>query len=183
MRSVRHIDDFPAGTPLLADDLTEFHAARLLLLLSKCGVNGQIDGLTKLAKLDFFVRYPSFFAEACRHENKAFEPVTDTVESPMVRHHYGPWDHRYYQVLAFLEARGLIQITQISNSFDFALMPDGADVADRLAKSPEFAELVAQMRQVKRAFGNWKGATIKNLIYKVFEKEVADRELGEVIEP
>src|ERR687890_441277 len=102
MRSARHIDDLPAGAPLLADDLTEFRAARLLLLLNECGLKGQIEGLTKLAKLDFFVRYPSFFTQACIEQGKPFFPVTEAVESPMVRYYYGPWDHRYYQVLAYL---------------------------------------------------------------------------------
>ncbi len=66
MKSLKNINDLPAGVPLAADDLLEFHAARLLLLFKVCGVAGRIDGLTKMAKLDFFVRYPQFFNEACK---------------------------------------------------------------------------------------------------------------------
>ncbi len=55
---------YPAGLPLTADQITEFHAARLMLLLHLCGVKNRIEGLTKLAKLDFFVRYPAFFLRA-----------------------------------------------------------------------------------------------------------------------
>ena len=183
MRSARHLDDVPAGAPLLAEDLTEFHAARLLLLIRECGVSGHIEGLTKLAKLDFFVRYPSFFEKACMDQGKPFSPVGEAVESPMVRYHYGPWDHRYYQVLAFLEARSLITISKLGNSFDFMLTPDGAEAVASLSNRSEYAQLIAQMKQVKRAFGTWKGTSLKNLIYKVFDKEIVERRLGEVIGP
>jgi len=52
----------PISLPLAADDILEFHAARLLLLLEICGTAGRIDGLTKMAKLDFFKRYLDFLA-------------------------------------------------------------------------------------------------------------------------
>ncbi len=66
MKSLNRIGQCPVSLPLSADDILEFHAARLLLLLSVCGVSGRIDGLTKMAKLDFFARYPAFF-ETARH--------------------------------------------------------------------------------------------------------------------
>lgn len=82
---------------LAADDIVEFHAARLLLLLSVCGVSGRIDGLTKMAKLDFFARYPHFFevARAAAGPLHALDAPSRTesdeaVEAAMVRHHYGP---------------------------------------------------------------------------------------------
>jgi hypothetical protein len=62
MKMLRNLAARPAATPLAADDVLEFHAGRLLLLLSTCGgTTGAIGGLTKMAKLDFFVRYPDFF--------------------------------------------------------------------------------------------------------------------------
>ena len=62
MKSAKQIAKVPAGVQLRADDIVEFHAARLLLLFDLCGTSGRIDSLTKMAKLDFFVRYPDFFA-------------------------------------------------------------------------------------------------------------------------
>ncbi len=35
----------------------------------------------------------------------------------MIRHHYGPWDKRYYHILAYLESKQLIQIVKHKNSF------------------------------------------------------------------
>jgi hypothetical protein len=57
----------------------------------------------KMAKLDFFSRYPDFFevaraAIAPSQSTAEQQETDDTVESAMVRHHYGPWDKRYYHV-------------------------------------------------------------------------------------
>jgi hypothetical protein len=181
MKSLRNVSDIPGGVPLLADDVLEFHASRLLLLLGLCGKRGRIEGLTKLAKLDFFVRYPVFFEEACEFLGKDFTHVTDTVDSSMVRYHYGPWDRRYYQVLAYLECRRLIAVERIGSSFEFGLTPDGAEIVDRLKDREAFQPLIVQMKQVKQVFGNRNGSSLKNLIYQVFDQEVAQREHGQVI--
>lgn len=185
MKSVRNLRAVPAGSTLAADDLLEFHAARILLLVRLCGTANRIDGLTKLAKLDFFVRYPSFFAEACRETGQALPRESDPaapVEAHMVRHHYGPWDKRYYQVLAFLEGARVLEVTiQPNGSYRFRLTPEGAERADALAATPAFDALVRQMRAVKSVFGPKSGDTLKKLIYRVFDTQVARRLLGEVI--
>ena len=91
MRSLNRIAGRSIALPLSADDIIEFHLARLLLLLKFCGTAGRIDGLTKMAKLDFFARYPDFFSVAkaavAKDEGES-EPLspsaTHTVESAMV---------------------------------------------------------------------------------------------------
>lgn len=67
MKSIANLGTSLAAHPVIADDLVELHAARLLLLFRVCGKKDRIEGLTKLAKLDFFVRYPEFFAQVCEH--------------------------------------------------------------------------------------------------------------------
>jgi hypothetical protein len=185
VKSVRNLRTAPAGVALVADDLLEFHAARLLLLVRVCGTSNRIDGLTKLAKLDFFVRYPSLFVQACRDTGQAVPAESDPaapVEAPMVRHHYGPWDKRYYRVLAFLEGARLLEVTPQSNgSYRFRLTDDGLQQANQLAAVPAFAGLVRQMRAVKTVFGAKSGDTLKKLIYRVFDAQVGRRLLGEVI--
>jgi hypothetical protein len=173
---------------LLADDVIEFHAARLLLLLSVCGVKGRIDGLTKMAKLDFFARYPDFFAAARRtaapgtNEQEENQRASDTaVEAAMVRHHYGPWDKRYYHVLAHLEAKQLITVTKDGKSYRLCLTAEGKERARSLAGRSSFAPLVERMREIKKVFGNRRGATLKKLIYRLFDEEVGRRAMGEVI--
>ncbi|HKP05434.1 MAG TPA: hypothetical protein VJU77_18945 [Chthoniobacterales bacterium] len=181
MRSTRGLAATPAGVPLRADDILEFHAARILLLFAICGTGGRIDSLTKLAKLDFFVRYPDFFRRACQTLGLDVEDIETTVESAMVRHHYGPWDKRYYQVLGYLEARGLIQTTRVGRAFNLTLTPKGKGIASQLRMDPNFAVVCGQMKRVKKVFGQKSGASIKNLIYRVFEKEVALLRHGESI--
>lgn len=87
MKSVQSLDNYSLSLPILADDILEFHAARLLLLLSLCGTNGSIRGLTKMAKLDFFVRYPKFFDAASKALGYSVTNLPSlSVESNMVRY-------------------------------------------------------------------------------------------------
>jgi hypothetical protein len=185
MKSLNRIGQCPVSLPLSADDILEFHAARLLLSLSVCGVSGRIDGLTKMAKLDFFARYFAFF-EVARAATAPTDTVNvpesdEAVESAMVRHHYGPWDKRYYHVLAYLEAKQLITVTKERNSYGMALTDLGREKARALAARPSFAPLVGRMREVKRTFGAKSGTFLKSLIYRLFDAEVRQRPLGEVI--
>jgi hypothetical protein len=183
VKSSNQLNNISAAVPLLADDILEFHAARLLLLFLICGKRGRIDGLTKMAKLDFFVRYPGFFDELCQHLGKADKPKAPApVESAMVRHHYGPWDQRYYQLIAYLEGRGLIEVIQSGKSFSMALTPPGTKTAKMFRENPAFSEICTQMRRVKDVLGDRTGTSIKNLIYKVFSSEIAARALGDSIE-
>lgn len=183
LRSIRNLRDYAAGRALPADEILEFHASRLLLLMSLCGTRNRIHGLTKLAKLDFFVRYPDFFERISESLMTPTQSATDCVESSMVRHHYGPWDKRYYQVLAYLEARELIEIkSPKKNNFEFSLTNKGLEVADRLEKQPAFASLVQQMKLVKKLLGGKSGSSLKNLIYKEFDKEVARQKMGAKIQ-
>jgi DNA-binding PadR family transcriptional regulator len=187
MKSFARLGAIPAGEPLPAEEITELHAGRLLLLLRYCGVTARtdgtsrIDGLTKLAKLDFFVRYPDALRRVAEHLKKEAKPVEGTVESPMVRHHYGPWDKRYYQVLPFLEARRLITVQQQSDMIVFSLTEAGKSLAERLGALPAFAKTRQQMAEVKKLLGSKSGNALKTLIYEVFTEEVTERRLGDVI--
>jgi hypothetical protein len=182
MLSARNLKDYPAGRPLSADDVVEFHAARLILLLHVCGKDGVIEGLTKLAKLDFFARYPAFFSRACEHLGRPTVAVTDVVEASMVRHHYGPWDHRYYHLLAYLEATGVVEVRKSgASAFRFSLTERGTVAATRLASREPFTPLREHMTRVRAVLGTRNGESLKKLIYTLFQKEVAERPLGDVI--
>lgn len=190
MRSIHNLQNIPAGTMISSDDIIELHAARLLLLILLCGKQEarskqfKIDGLTKLAKLDFFVRYPAFFERVAQELEAVIPTINKTVESKMVRYHYGPWDDRYYQVLPYLEARALIEVKKHSGKkqYKFYLTDEGQRIANELAESPEYQTLRENMEAVKQVLGDKSGNELKGLVYKVFEEEVAERKLGELIE-
>jgi len=89
---------------LVRDDLA-YHQARVLLLVTAVaaaqGHSGKVDGLTKLAKLDFLLRYPALApsvldrldpADARLHlaDDDRADPAN--AEAPMIRYKYGPWD-------------------------------------------------------------------------------------------
>jgi hypothetical protein len=181
MRSISNLGARPAGLPVVADDILELHAARLLLLFRVCGVNNRINGLTKMAKLDFFVRYPQFFREVCAYLGVEGFSRTRSVESSMVRYRYGPWDQRYYHVLAYLEGKKLISVRKQGNAYEFELTEGGKAAAEQLRKRKSFAQVVAQMRAVKDVLGGKNGSALKKLVYEAFEEEVSRKPMGEVI--
>ena len=142
-------------------------------------------GLTKLAKLDFFVRYPDFFQRAAgpRREGGTRHDDRRAVDSAMVRHHYGPWDARYYQILAYLESRELITVERQDKTFVFS--PDRGRLGEGRAarRAGTLPGVCRHMQEVKKLFGNKSGDTLKKLVYELFDEEVAKLPLGEVIGP
>jgi hypothetical protein len=182
MKSLRNLTNRPAAAPLAADDILEFHAGRLLLLLATCGGStGTINGLTKMAKLDFFVRYPDFFSAIIAEGLRRKAIRTDAVEAAMVRHHYGPWDKRYYHILAYLESRRLIKVVLTGKTRRIALTPLGKTAAKKLLANVAFSDVVVRMRNVNAALGTKTGNELKTMIYDLFGEEVADQPLGQVI--
>jgi len=88
----------------------DVHLSRLLVLLGAfigSKNEGKIEGLTKLAKLDFLLRYPVYFERALKSKNKSIskldvkEHERRSIESTMVRYRFGPWDHRYRRFIIF----------------------------------------------------------------------------------
>jgi len=182
MKSFRNLWNYPAGRPLVSDDITEFHAARLLLLLAFSGTKGHIDGLTKLAKLDFFVRYPSFFEVASTILGQKTTSSMGSIESRMIRYRYGPWDKRYYDILPYLKSKGAVSVTKDQKgAFRFKLTEKGNEIAQEMSSISEFSTLIEQMKKVKKVLGSKSGTALKNLIYDIFDREVAQKPMDEVI--
>lgn len=182
MRSFLNLWNYPAGRPLVSDDITEFHAARLILLLAFSGIKGHIVGLTKLAKLDFFVRYPNYFEIASDILGQTTVSSMKSIESRMIRYRYGPWDKRYYDILSYLKSKGLVTVTKDQKgTFRFELTDIGNEVAKEMANNSEFSILIEQMKKVKKVLGSKSGSALKNLIYEIFDIEVAQKPLDEVI--
>ena len=188
MESLKTAGRISKGLTLTSDDFIESHASRLLLLVLLCGSKDRatstqkIEGLTKLAKLDFFVRYPAFFqraAQALGHDTVATE--NSNSDSKMIRFHYGPWDKRYYQVIPYLEAKGLLTVTKKGSAYNFTLTELGTRIARQLSEGTGFESLVAKMAKVKEVMSPLKGNQLKELIYKLFEQEVANKKLNDII--
>lgn len=164
---------------LVRDDLA-YHQARVLLLVTAVaesrGHAGKLDGLTKLAKLDFLLRYPALAPEVLEgadqsdarlHLGLGDVAAPTEVEAPMVRYKYGPWDDRYYPVIGALIGRGLLRYAKgRKGSIAVAPTSSGRRLARELAGSPRWAEVNERSRVIAEAAAGMTGNTLKNLIYE-----------------
>ncbi|MBV6701935.1 hypothetical protein KV557_33345 [Kitasatospora aureofaciens] len=182
----------PLHRPWDPDDSPDFHASRLLLLLAECGSQPgpHIAGRTKLAKLDFFLRYPAFLerahealADAIQDDAAFRASMPEEVEAPMIRYRFGPWDPRYRQFLAFLAARDLITITTSHKPERVRLTARGKKTAATLAAMEQFRPIVARCHAMRGNLAEWSGTDLKNLVYQLFPEEVADLAYHQEIRP
>ncbi|MBE3037270.1 MAG: hypothetical protein IMZ62_00420 [Chloroflexi bacterium] len=170
-----------------------YRAARVLLLIGHCGkprgVAPGVTGRTLLAKLDFFLRYPAFLARAAKALNQdvslkalGVESAGEltSVESHMVRYRYGPWDHAYYVILAYLIGKGLLVVDLKNRTETFRLTDAGREMADRIGRDPAFADLAERADLVYALFNRLGGTKLKDFIYREFP-EVVSRDLGAAI--
>jgi DNA-binding PadR family transcriptional regulator len=125
--------------------------------------------------------YPDFYSAASTRGLKRQQVRTEAVEAAMIRHHYGPWDKRYYHVLAYLEARKLITIVIAGRTRRIALTALGKTTARKLLANEAFRDLVVHMRNVNGTLGRKNGNELKTMIYDLFGEEIAEQPLGRVI--
>lgn len=148
-----------------------YHQIRVLLLVdaatSSPEHNKKIDGLTKLAKLDFLVRYPALAPQVLTGLPAHADPDGNTEsEAPMVRYKYGPWDDRYYPVIGALVGRGLLRYVRgRRGSVALTTTPAGRALAADVAASPEWRDVAAQCLAVIAASAGMTGTALKDAIY------------------
>lgn len=139
----------------------ELHCARLLILLSAFDTDegtGEVEGVTKLAKLDFLLRYPVMLERALQAKRYSTKEVhlldheRDSVESKMVRYRFGPWDHRYPLLLSLLQAKGLVQMRMSGITKMVGITARGKELSQQLAGKAEFVDVARRARLLKRYF-------------------------------
>lgn len=171
---------------LKLNDRYELHLARLLILIKiLTGENRlEIKGITKLVKLDFLLRYPTVLDYALKKEGiskdvqiKSHEK--NNVESKMVKFRYGPWDHRYYQYLAILESKGLIEVKKENSTIIITITENGSDVSEKLVNLEEF---VHRSKIINDTFGKLSATKLKEMMYELIP-ELHDMKFGEAINP
>lgn len=167
----------------------ELHIGRLLILIyAFAGKKGdkRIEGLTKLAKLDFLLRYPVYLERALTAKNKSIKNINvldherKSVESSMVRYRYGPWDFRYRRFLNLLIAKGLVAINIKGVTIEIGLTPKGFQTVKTLAGSEPFIDLVNRSKILKSHF-DYKGTHLMRFIYETFP-EITTLKIGEEID-
>jgi hypothetical protein len=166
----------------------DVHLARILVLLKGFSRPDApaIEGITKLAKLDFLLRYPSSFEKALSARGVPIKniPVDDferlTIEARMIRYRYGPWDHRYRRFLNILVARRLITVRTDGRTIQIDLTPSGVLLADKLVASEGFSR-VYQRAILLRKHLDLKARALMEFIYEQFP-ELISLEFNEGIE-
>lgn len=164
------------------------HIARLLLLLDAHSgkTSKPMEGLTKLAKLDFLLRYPNCLERALKAINKKEEEAhvkefeRTTIEAKMVRFRYGPWDHRYRRWVALMVAKGFVDVRPEGRTVNIWLTPDGRNIATTLTKTESYQDLMERANVVAKRFGSKSGTAIMKFVYETFP-ELTNMKWGEKI--
>ncbi|WP_237747089.1 hypothetical protein [Micromonospora lupini] len=161
----------------------DYHAARILLLVAAFSYQKRkgIDGLTKLAKLDFLLRYPVMMERLALVESNETPPdhlrATDeerlAVESRMIRYKFGPWDDRYYPILGMLIGTDLVRSSGGKGRLRMSVTGDGKRAASQLAALPTWRLTAARCEYIATNF-NTTGNRLKDLIYENLP-DVVDR--------
>ena len=165
------------------DQSPELHAARLLVLMDAFAEDnrtGAIEGLTKLAKLDFLLRYPVMLERALKAKGRSTREVQlgdherRSVESEMVRYRFGPWDHRYREFLNILVAKGLASISMEGRKVVIAATQTGRDRARQLSDDALFLQYARRAKLLKRHF-DMTATNLMRFIYDTFPEIVSLR--------
>ncbi len=164
------------------------HMARLLLLLRHAAGkgDGSVNGIMKLAKLDFLCRYPVYL-QRLLNEHRARPPIVpfqiyeeSTVESRMIRFRYGPWDPRYRRWIGLSVSLGLSDAYLTGRTVHVSLTNRGLDTAKEIADSECFTDLDARAALILKVAGSWSGTKLKDAIYRAVP-ELAGLKWGEEI--
>lgn len=171
------------------ENCDDFHIARLILLLNAMAGRGgkSVQGIMKLAKLDFLLRYPNCLVRSLEAVGKANEAARipeeegNTIEARMIRFRFGPWDKRYRRWIGLLVSKGLAQTYLDGRTVHVELTDVGMDVAVRLGELEEFKPLASRSSIIASTFGNYSATKLKDFVYRVFP-EIIDMQWGRRIE-
>ena len=176
-------------TAAAIEENDNLHLGRLLVLLEAFAgkdQQGTVDGLTKLAKLDFLLRYPVNLEKALAvrakrsSDAKVAELERNSIESSMVRYRFGPWDFRYRRFLNIMTARGLAQTTVQGRTVQVGLTPKGVELAKQLIASPDF-ELMSERAGLLKRHCDLTATNLMKFIYDTFP-ELSSMRAGQAIE-
>lgn len=157
--------------------------ARLLLLIDAFSQRGgHLQGRVKLAKLDFLLRYPRFFARAMAARGRQIDSPEESseaaIEQRMIRYRYGPWDPAYYALLGSLIGRGLVSTVPQPRYIGLRSTEVGCELAAALAATESWAQVARNARVLRTEFATQRGTYLKDFIYEHFP-EVAGSRWGE----
>lgn len=164
----------------------DYHISRLLILLKIFGGKNlkPINGITKLVKLDFLLRYPLYLTKILSKTKQIIDfqilpHEKHSVESRMIRYKYGPWDPRYRRFLNIMASKNLIKIEKPKRTIYIGLTERGDEISSILYEDECYIEYINRSRIIKKHF-DIRGTDLKNLIYQTFP-EIVEMSYGDII--
>lgn len=168
------------------DESSEYHLARLILILDAFTSDGAwMKGITKLVKLDFLLRYPTYLERALQVRSASTRSlhVADyerrSIESTMVRYRYGPWDARYRRWINMLVSTGLLDIVVSGRTVEMRITDSGRGVAEALGQTDAFGLYRGRLQSLKTHL-NLTATGLTKFIYQTFPA-LSSMRLGEEI--
>jgi len=171
------------------EESDDFHVARLLLLLKASSGRSDkpVQGIMKLAKLDFLLRYPNCLVRVLHELGRVEaakeipEEERDTIEARMIRFRFGPWDKRYRRWIGILVSKRLANTYVEGRTVNVKLTHAGFELASRLAELEDFRSLSKRSQVVASTVGGYSATKLKDFIYKVFP-EIVSMQWGKQID-
>jgi hypothetical protein len=167
--------------PELFSPTVEGEARLLILVNAFTGPTTNLDGRTKMAKLDFFLRYPAYLrrAVAIRQPQRTLPEETyeeHNIEQRMVRWRYGPWDPAYFTLLGCLLGKELIvPISHRGGGVAYRTTDTGRGTAKDLAGTEAWHDVAVRAATLKTVFGPVTGEFLKKFIYQHFPEVAGAR--------
>ncbi len=170
------------------------HLARLLLLLGSADARKTtpvtkaraVEGITKLAKMDFLLRYPTCLERVLTTLDRqpadvgVLERERTSIETKMIRFRYGPWDARYRRWLGLLSSRGLVRLAVEGNTVVIGLTDAGRALVETIKSNVLFSELARRSDLTAKAVGSMSATRLKDFVYEAIP-EITDMKWGEEI--
>ena len=170
------------------EESDNLHLGRILILANTFAGEdgtGKIEGLTKLAKLDFLLRYPQYLEKALVARKASTKKLIiedherKSIESSMVRYRFGPWDFRYRKFLNILVAKGLVKVETKGKTIMISMTSSGSEVAENLSQQDAFKDISSRTHILKTNF-DIQATNLMRFIYDTFP-EIASLRYGEEI--
>lgn len=152
-------------------DPFDVHVGRVLLLIRAFsgGRQSRLEGLSKLARLDFLLRYPVYLERVLDRRGQALPfQLSPTgaerraVESTMLRHKFGPFDARYYLVVGRLLGLRLVDQLAGARHVSLRITELGHQAADGLV-GVEWTVVDGRARALRRSL-DLSGSNLGQLI-------------------
>ncbi|MDQ0090114.1 putative type IV restriction endonuclease [Paenibacillus anaericanus] len=160
---------------IILDERDELHIIRILVLIYTL-IGAKKDKvtieLTKLAKMDFLLRYPSALDSALLNLYKQkdvsiTEAEKNNIETNILSFRFSPWSSDFRRLMVLLNAKSLIKWEQRGKYLDIYHTPKGIELFKEVLKFKEFESMIKQSQAIKTNISNLSGLKLDSLLSKV----------------